>query len=229
MSSDTVNIQPGVNVLSVLRHLKYKPWYALGEFVDNAVQSAQDHWDKLQAQHGGKYKLRVTIELDAADGGKIVVRDNAAGIAVADYQRAFRTAEVPPSRKGLSEFGMGMKSAGFWFSSDWSVRTKALGEARSGRIDFDLGKITEENLETLPVHYSSGLPHEHFTELTLLRPQKMPTGRTIGKIKDHLTGIYRQFIRNGRLELVFRGDSLTFAEPAILRAPHPKTPAGKLR
>ena len=56
----------------------------------------------------------------------------------------------------------------------------------------------------------------------------MPVGRTIAKIKDHLTGIYRHFIRSGRLELRFRGEILTFAEPAILKAPHPKTPDGKL-
>ncbi len=224
MPSDTVNIQPGVNVLSVLRHLNYKPWYALGEFVDNAVQSALERWEQLQELHGGKYRLKVEIELDPNDGGRITVRDNAAGIAVADYQRAFRTAEVPPNRKGLSEFGMGMKSAGFWFSSNWSVRTKALGEERTGRIDFDLGKITADNLEELPVNFSAGQPHEHFTELILAHPQKMPAGRTISKIKSHLTGIYRQFIRDGRLELRFRGDLLTFPEPPILNAPHPKTP-----
>lgn len=227
MPSEFVNIQPGVNVLSVLRHLNYKPWYALGEFVDNAVQSAQDRWDDLQKLHGGKYILRVEIELDSNDGGRIVVRDNAAGIAVADYQRAFRTAEVPPNRKGLSEFGMGMKSAAFWFSTNWRVRTKSLGEDRTGQIDFDLTKITTENLDEIPVRFSDSQPNEHFTELVLLQPQKMPAGRTLAKIKAHLTGIYRQFIRAGRLELVFRGDSLAFLDPPILNAPHPKTPNGQ--
>ena len=36
-------------------------------------------------------------------------------------------AAIPPDRSGLSEFGMGMKSAACWFAPRWSVRTKALG------------------------------------------------------------------------------------------------------
>jgi len=222
MPSNTVNIQPGVNVLSVLRHLNYKPWYALGEFVDNSVQSALEQWEQLQELHDGKYRLKVEIELDPNDGGRIVVRDNAAGITVANYQRAFRTAEVPPNRKGLSEFGMGMKSAGFWFSTDWSVRTKALGENRAGNIQFDLAQIMERSLEQIPVTFEDAKAEEHYTELVLNRPQKMPASRTISKIKEHLTGIYRQFLREGKMELYFRGEKLAFKEPAILVAPHPR-------
>jgi hypothetical protein len=223
---EAVSIRPGVNVLSVLRHLNYKPWYALGEFVDNAVQSAIENWDQLQAIHGGAYKLTVHIEIDPLDGGRIAVRDNAAGIKIADYQRAFRTAEVPPSRKGLSEFGMGMKSAGFWFSTQWSVRTKALGEHLAGTIKFDLPQIMENALEQIPVEFEDAPAEAHYTELVLTQPQKMPTGRTIGKIKDHLTGIYRQFLRDGRLELIFRGEKLVFDEPAILVAPPPRNARG---
>jgi hypothetical protein len=223
---EAVSIRPGVNVLSVLRHLNYKPWYALGEFVDNAVQSAIENWDQLQTVHGGKFKLAVHIELDPQDGGRIAVRDNAAGIKIADYQRAFRTAEVPPSRKGLSEFGMGMKSAGFWFSTQWTVRTKALGENMAGTIKFNLPQIMEKALEEVPVEFEPASPDFHYTELVLTQPQKMPVGRTIAKIKDHLTGIYRQFLRDGRLELYFRGEKLVFNEPAILVAPPPRNPKG---
>jgi Histidine kinase-, DNA gyrase B-, and HSP90-like ATPase len=221
-SPDTVNIRPGVNVLSVLRHLNYKPWYALGEFVDNAVQSALENWEALKKVHGENYVLVVRIDLDPTDEGKISIRDNAAGIAVKDYQRAFRTAEIPPSRKGLSEFGMGMKSAGFWFSTEWSVRTKALGEIRAGQIQFDLAQIMEGSLEQLPVTFENAKAEEHYTELVLNKPQKMPAGRTIAKIKDHLTGIYRQFLRAGKMELYFRGEKLSFKEPAVLIAPHPR-------
>jgi hypothetical protein len=155
--------------------------------------------------HGGDYTLVVRIELDPIDDGRISIRDNAAGIPIKDYQRAFRTAEIPPSRKGLSEFGMGMKSAGFWFSTDWSVRTKALGENRAGHIQFNLEQIMEGSLEQLPVTFENAKPEEHYTELVLNKPQKMPAGRTIGK-----------------MELYFRGEKLAFKEPAILVAPHPR-------
>src|SRR5712672_4038285 len=105
-----VNIRPSVSVLSVLRHLNYKPWFALAEFVDNAIQSYFDKDRRLRAAAGKKYQLRVEIEVNPDDGGQIIVRDNAAGIALGDFPRAFRPAEIPPDSSGLCEFGMGMKS-----------------------------------------------------------------------------------------------------------------------
>ena len=216
----TVNIRPGVNILSVLGHLNYKPWYALGEFVDNAVNSGiEKNWNSLQSLHGQGYKLSVRIELDHTDGGRIVIRDTAAGIARAEYQRAFRTAEAPIDRSGLSEFGMGMKSASFWFTNTWSVRTKAVGEKVAGKVEFDLKKIVESGLEHLPIEDEAAKLEEHFTEIVLLKPEKMPVGRTVGKIKKHLSAIYRQFIRDGKLELWFDGEQLGYDEPNVLVAP----------
>jgi hypothetical protein len=223
-----VNIRPGVNILSVLGHLSYKHWYALGEFVDNAVNSGiERNWNRLQAMHAQGYKLRVEIEIDKNDGGRIVIRDNAAGIASVDYQRAFRTAEIPLDRTGLSEFGMGMKSAGFWFTNTWTVRTKAIGEKRSGKIHFDLSQIMDDGLETLPVEEESARMEDHFTELILLRPAKMPVKKTIGKIKDHLTSIYRQFLKEGKLEIYYDGELLHYEEPKILVAANPREQSGK--
>ena len=128
MSVNTVDIRPGVSVLAVLRYLNYKPWFALAEFVDNAIQSYLSSRDRLDLADGGSQRLRVSIEIDSAPPGRITIRDNAAGIAGSEFPRAFRPAVVPLDASGLSEFGMGMKSAACWFSSHWRVRTKAVGE-----------------------------------------------------------------------------------------------------
>src|SRR5258708_16820181 len=89
-----VNIRPGVGILSVLRHLNYKPWFAMAEFVDNSLQSYSRNRDALRLLHGDGYRLRVEIELDRSDELRIKIRDNAAGIATAEYARAFRPAEL---------------------------------------------------------------------------------------------------------------------------------------
>lgn len=39
MALSKVDIRRGISILAVLRHLNYKPWFAIGEFVDNALQS----------------------------------------------------------------------------------------------------------------------------------------------------------------------------------------------
>src|SRR6185437_11055048 len=116
---ERVNIRPEVSILSVLRHLNYKPWFAIAEFVDNSLQSSIQNRDRLVALHGAGYRLKVDVELDATSPGRIVVRDNACGIARRDFARAFKPAEPPADRSGLSEFGMGMKSAACWLALQW--------------------------------------------------------------------------------------------------------------
>jgi len=215
----SVNIRPGVNVLSVLPHLNYKAWFALAEFVDNAIQSSIDRRRALIDADGKGYGLRVDIDFDPGDA-RITVRDNAAGIASSDYQRAFRPAEIPPDASGLSEFGMGMKSAACWFAPSWSVRSSALGERTERTVFFDIDKIVTDSIEELDVVSVECAEEKHYTEIRLEKIRKFPHGRTIGKIKEHLASIYRVYIRDGSLALYVDGVKLEFADPAILNAPY---------
>src|SRR4249919_914050 len=90
-----VNIRPGVSILSVLRHLNYKPWFAVAEFVDNSVQSYLKNRDELERIEGPDFRLKLSITIEPGDNGRIIIRDNAAGIAANEYARAFRPAEIP--------------------------------------------------------------------------------------------------------------------------------------
>lgn len=206
-------------MLSVLQHLNYKPWFALAEFVDNSLQSAIASDKKLQALEGPLYKTRVEIDIEASEPGRIVIRDNAAGIPLADFPRAFRPAEVPLDREGLSEFGMGMKSAACWFAARWSVRTSALGEPFARRVEFEIDKIVNDRLEELEVEATPCDPDSHFTEIELLDLNYTPVGKTVSKIKEHLADIYRVFLRAGTLKLVVRGEDIQYEEPEVLVAP----------
>ena len=140
---NNVNIRPGVTILSVLKHLNYKPYYALAEFVDNAIDSFLKNEEELRKIEGKDFKLRVDIEFDT-NNKKITIKDNAAGIHSNDYQRAFRTAELPPDNTRLSEFGMGMRSAACWFSNNWQAKTTALNETVERKVNFDISKIAQK-------------------------------------------------------------------------------------
>ena len=217
---NTVNIRPGVSVLSILRHLNYKAWFALAEFVDNAIQSFLQHRKELEYLHGEEFRIQVRIDIESGNPGRISIKDNAGGIAQTDFPRAFRPAAVPTDRTGLSEFGMGMKSAACWFSPRWYVRTKALGEDVERKVQFDVEKIVHDQLEELEISQTPAASKDHFTEVVLEDLHHVPAGRTITKIKEHLTDIYRVFIRNDSLELYFNGEPLTYTEPGVLTAPY---------
>lgn len=218
-TSLTVDIRPGVKILSVLSHLNYKPWFAVAEFVDNAVQSFIDYRDEIEMIEGKGHKLKVEIEWDATDGGRLIIRDNAAGIHQANYSRAFRPAAIPTDRSGLSEFGMGMKSAACWFSPYWLVRTTAIGEPVERTISFDVERIVKDNLEELLVDSRQIASNIHYTEIVLSNMHAPPQTKTITKIKEHLSSIYRIFIREGILELCYNGQNLSYPEINVLQAP----------
>lgn len=220
-----IAIRPEVTVLSVLRHLNYKAWFAIAEFIDNALQSAIANEAQLNALHDGQFQLTVDIHFDPSGRGLIVISDNAAGISVADFPRAFRAAQIPADRSGLSEFGMGMKSAACWFAETWSVRTKGIGESVERTIHFDVKHIVENKIESLDTVARDVDPTSHYTVVSLRGLHHLPQGRTVAKIKEHLASIYRVFLRDGRLLLRFNGESLSYQSPKILKAIRYASPA----
>ncbi len=214
-----IEIRPEVTVLSVLRHLNYKAWFAIAEFIDNALQSYIANEARLKKIHGPQFRLKVDIRLDATLPGQIVITDNAAGISIHEFARAFKPAQAPLDRNGLSEFGMGMKSAACWFAETWSVRTKALDESVERTIRFDVKSIVENKIESLDLDVRPEDPVHHYTVVSLRGLHHIPQGRTIGKIKAHLASIYRVFLRDSRLVLTFNDEVLTYQSPKVLTAP----------
>ena len=221
---DRIEIRPEVTMLSVLRHLNYKPWFALAEFIDNALQSYLAHREELAIAHGAGYVLRVEVRVESVAPGSITITDNAAGISRADFPRAFRAAHAPPDAKGLSEFGMGMKSAACWFAKSWDVRTKSLGEVVERTISFDVRDIVANKIEELVPTERPVAGGDSYTVVSLRGLHHLPQGRTLGKIKSHLASIYRVFINDGRLELKFNGERLSYEPPAILKAKRYSSP-----
>lgn len=210
-----IQIRPEVAIYSAFSRLNYSPWYALAEFVDNAVQSYLSNRDRLRAIDA-HYQL--TLDIDISDEA-IEIRDNAAGIQESDYARAFIPASPPPDSSGLSEYGIGMKAAACWFSKMWSVRTTAIGEAVERTVTFDVPAIVESHLEELSVLETLVDSNQHYTCLRLTELNVKPKSRTLTKIRSHLASIYRVFIREKDLILRINAQPLKYEEPEILLAP----------
>jgi hypothetical protein len=224
--TERVSIRPNVGMLSLFPHMRYQPWYALGELVDNAIQSYIANRDRLRdvdvdvdMHPFGTYQLKISIEISKHDGGSIVVTDNAAGISAVDFQRAFRVAEPPADASGLSQFGIGMKAAAAWFAKEFSVRSSALGETVVRDVTFNIPEIVATKNEELAVHDEPTEWSSHFTVVRLWNLNRIPRSSTLTKIRTYLGGIYREFLRNGDVVIELDGEPITFNDPLVLLAP----------
>ncbi|POH73075.1 ATP-binding protein [Arthrobacter glacialis] len=218
----SIDIRPEVNILGVLKYLNYKPWYALAEYVDNSIAS----YLAMKNLTLNIEPLAIDIVIEPHDGGFISIKDNAYGISIADFPRAFKAAEVPPDTTGLSEFGMGMKSASSWFAQEWRVRTSTLGDPLLRSVTFDLDSIVQNNTAILPIQLAPASPHAHYTIIELSKLNHVPQGRTLTKIRTHLASIYRKFLRSGDLTLKFNGEKIAFPEVEVLTARKHDEPNG---
>ena len=220
----SIKIQTGV--YGQFRNLNNKPWYALAEFVDNAVQSYENNKTKFKAIYGDNYSLEIRIDINK-DEDVITIKDNAAGIGLDNYYRAFEPAHIPIDNTGLHEYGMGMKTAAIWLSNIWSVNTKAIDEDEERFVEFNLQKVIDEKKEVLEVIKTPNKTKVHYTELSLTKlSHNAPSSHQLDKIKRHLASIYRIYIRKGDLNLYINDELLAFHDPEILEAPYYKDPDG---
>nr|WP_246283788.1 ATP-binding protein [Nocardioides perillae] len=207
--------------------MKYQPWYALGELVDNAIQSHLANKEAL-LEVDPDHRLVVSIEFERADGGSITVTDNAAGIDARNWERAFRVAEPPADASGLSQFGVGMKAACCWFAREWSLRTKALASDVSRTVSFNVPEIVASRDETLVVLEEPMDVREHFTVIEM-RNLHRPVNKVMrDKVTQYLGGIYRQFIRDKELTLLVDGTKVDYDDPPVLVAPLYNDAGGEL-
>jgi hypothetical protein len=223
-SGESVDIAPDVGVLGIFKYLAYEPWFAIAEYIDNSLDSYLRDKAQLLAFGDGEYALRVSIDLDQTDEGRLVITDNAGGISANDWKRALKPAERPPDGAVLSEFGMGMKTASCWFGKTLTVQSTALGEpvARIAHLDFDA--IIDSRETSIRLSERTAGIEEHQTVVIIDGLHSIPKGRTVGKIRDHLRSIYRQYSRSGELLLSYKSSSiaeefLDFDEIDVLAVP----------
>lgn len=214
-----VDISPGVGVYAMFPSFNYKPWLAIAEFLDNSVSSFQANRDKLIALHGSNFRLRLMISYDV-DKDLLVIRDNACGIDTERFAAAFALARPPDDLRFISRYGVGMKAAACWFAREWSVRTTALGEEIERTLNWVTQDIIDGRVTELMPTVKKVAKDDHYTVITLknlIHPPNAP--RTAAKIKEFLPNIYREFMRDGEVELIWNGEELTVEQFEVLVAP----------
>lgn len=210
-----LNIQPGASILNVFSRLSYKPWYAIAEFVDNSTQSYISHADILDNTPGFD-KLLVTVKYSSITN-TLRITDNAYGMEIDRFRDAILLDSRNETQSGRNEFGMGLKTAASWFGNVWSVTSTQLGSHNRYSATVDIPKLKELSINSVQIHRDYVAGDSHGTEIVIEQVTKKITGsRTIGKIRDLLSSMYRRDINNRNIEIWFNDEPIVFDEYPVL-------------
>jgi hypothetical protein len=144
-----VNVSPDMAMYNLLKSQGYDTSYALAEYIDNAIHA----WQQVK---GASSPLSVTIKFYSHNykvskkRNSIEIIDTGPGIARNQIESAFKPAKLPAS-KGLSEFGIGMKTASVWFADEWELSTRPNNDTKQYHFKFNLGELLESGADTVNV------------------------------------------------------------------------------
>jgi hypothetical protein len=203
-------LQLGFDILRSYKRLSYEPWSALAEFVDNSTQSFFNHRGELAPVYDADgTTLTVHISYDKA-GGSIVIEDNAMGMNEQELGRALIVGSPPADISGRSRYGMGMKTAACWLGDRWTVRTTRLGSTEELMVTVDVDQVARGD-NVLPLERKTVASEEHYTIIDVTELNRSFHGRTLGKIREYLSSMYRHDLDAGDLILVWQDQELTWA------------------
>ena len=211
MSSPSIQLELGLSVIQSYKRLSYTPWHAIAELVDNSTQSYfnnQAQLDEALASAGEGFWIRVVY--DREGGGLLRVSDNAMGMSYEELTNALKVGIPPAITSGRSKFGMGMKTASCWIGNRWTVRTKRLGETTEHQVTVDVDQIAGGDNDLRYFAVPSRPADDHYTIIEIMDHNQEFRGRTLGKIKDFLSSMYRQDLRGGWAVIEWQGSPLAW-------------------
>lgn len=216
-----LNIRPTTSVYATYKNIKYNPWTAIAEFVDNSTQSYYDNKKRLEnTKYWDGLNVEVNYAKDENGDEYLEIKDNAYGMNYHDFERAI-VLDSPPTRTSRSEFGMGLKTAACWFGTKWSVETTELGSNVKYKTTIDVDLLQKYKHEEIEVEEEVCNTKEHYTTVRIWSLNRKISGRQIGKTKDQLRGIYRFDLRSGDISIYYNGEGLVYKDPKILEEKFP--------
>ena len=189
-----VDVSPEMTMYKWLQNHSYSVYSALSEFVDNSVQSYIDKKKPIQIVNKKSIKLKVKISIDSIKK-EITVLDNAGGISRRNFQRAIKMDTSVQHKKGsLSKYGVGMKTAAIWFSSDWQIETSALNSKEKLSCTFNLHKLLAEGSTKIPVFSKGEKEKNHYTKIIIRNSKRIESEEHFEKnVIPHLEETYIKF------------------------------------
>ena len=207
------NITPGIDVINIFENQKTEIQFALGEYVDNSIDSYLKNKIDLQ-KIDQDFRPFIDITFDPYEN-TIVIEDNCAGIHKEDEERAFSIGYTNPNEGDLGTYGMGMKVSSFWFCPTWEVETKPLRENFKKTFKVNLQDVLQTGKTHDSIIQSDSDPYTKIT-LNNVYPGKVPADtKSLSHIENYLAEMYRFMILDESITIRFNGRPLSYQPPEI--------------
>lgn len=222
-------------VYLLYKNYTYKAPQVFGEFIDNAIQSYEDHKNLLTVDDPN-FKLKVEIEIEwhmdsdsVVKAKKITIRDNAAGMTAERFAIAFDLANPDAARTGMNEFGVGMKAAASWLGNKWHIETTSVTDKVTRVVDVDLTEICKNDIQQLESKETiiPNAPHGTTIVIEDLWDENVIKRNSIEELNKSIASIYRYFLRRKELQISVGEELLDFEDYEVLEAPSYKEPDGE--
>lgn len=207
-----LELKIGLDAINSYKRLAYTPWHALAEFVDNSTQAYFDNQETLDKAFAEEQEiLEVSIAYDK-DADLLRISDNSIGMSLLDLEHALHVALPPKNTSGRSKYGMGLKTAACWLGNVWTVKTKKLNETIEHQATINVEKIAAGEGALAYKAIEGRATEKHYTVIEISDLNRSFHGRTLGKIREFLSSMYREDFRAKRLRLLWNGAQLEWQE-----------------
>jgi len=209
MGSTTVETKTSLGVLlHTYRTLTYKWRHAIGEMIDNSVDSYLEN--KEQLENG----LDIWINYDGKDR-TLSIKDNAYGMnaeRMADAVQITRRHGGNYFSGGIGHYGLGLKKSATSLGDEWTVISKQKNSKTKYTVLVDVLKLYKEDANSVEIlDQPSNTKHGTRIEIKL---RKIMRGALEKNVKAHIAEMYRFYLEEGDVRIWWNDELLEYDQPA---------------
>lgn len=213
MNKSGINVQFGGAVFGRFKDLNYQLCYAVSEFVDNSSHSYFENKKEIEAsransshpQSGEKFEVNLTFK----NGEILRVVDNAYGMDEEDLKDLVSVARPKEEAEvQRSEFGMGLKTGGFWLGKKIQITTKKFNNPTTYTLNMDLDKLVVDDFSCdLKKSNEHDLEHS-FTIIEITDFHRKVSSYAVRKTKAILESMYALDISGEKMVLTWNTETV---------------------
>ena len=209
------DVSVGSGIIATYNRMPQKLERVFAEFIDNTIQSYDDHRKELEKVLG-KPLCKITITWN---DNEIAIEDEAFGMDHEDFKRALKlnTPKAKYSKNSKSQYGMGLKIAAAYLGNWYSIDSTQYGNKEKYYSIIDIDEWKKHNPTHIDCNISDVKKNEHFTRIIIKKLNKKLTAAVDDSLRKKLAKIYSKDISQNRLEIIFNGKPIQSEDPELRR------------